>query len=685
MTKLDMEIQYVKGVGPKRAKLLKKLGIYTLEDLFYYMPKSYDDRSIFKNFTSCEIGERASFKLRVIGPSMISRPRKSMSILKIPVTDGEVNAYLIFFNQEYIKFQFQSDRLYLVNGIKKFMGGEIQISNINFEPLDEKNQNGKIVPIYSLTEGLTNNILIKLIKNALAENYFEIEEIIPQALVEKYGLMDRAQAIKNMHFPPNRDILVRARNRMVLEEFLVLQIGLYLIKNNNKTNGKGQVILGKTLVEEFIKTLPFNLTGAQLKVFKEIELDMESEKQMNRLVQGDVGSGKTLVALISMLKAVDSNYQCAMMAPTEILASQHYISINNFLKDFDLKVGLLTGSLSKKEKEKILEELKNGEIDILIGTHALIQDGVDFKNLGLVVTDEQHRFGVRQRSILSEKGKNPDILVMTATPIPRTLALILYGDLDISIIDELPPGRKEIKTYAVGMNLLDRVNNFINKQVELGRQAYIVCPLIEENETLDIRSAEEVYRTLSQGDLKNLRLGLLHGRMTPSEKDGIMEEFKNGEIDVMISTTVIEVGVDVPNSNIIVIYNAERFGLAQLHQLRGRVGRGQHQSYCILLNNSNSDIARERMRIMQNSSDGFVISEKDLEIRGPGEFLGTKQHGLPELRIANIFTDIKVLKLAQEEASNLVRKDPKLSKIENIFIKNEIISKFKNIENISFN
>lgn len=684
MSKLDLDIQYIKGVGPKRASLLRKMGINNLEDLLYYVPKTYDDRSIFKSLRTCEIGERASFKLRLLGMATVLRPRKNMTILKLPVTDGETNGYLVFFNQEYLKFQFQSGKTYLVHGVKKLMAGEIQISNASFEEETEENKDGNIQPIYGLTEGLTNNNLIKIIGNALRENYYAIEEIIPRPLVEAYGLMDRREALRTMHFPESRDRLVRARNRMVLEEFLVLQLGLYLIKSGKKEN-EGNLMEARKLAGEFLRGLDFKLTDAQLRVFEEIAGDMGSKKLMNRLVQGDVGSGKTLVALLAMLIAVESGYQAAMMAPTEILASQHYLSISNFLKAFDIRLGLLIGSLKAREKAELLEKLEAGEIDILIGTHALIQEGVDFKRLGLVVTDEQHRFGVKQRSDLSDKGRNPDILVMTATPIPRTLALILYGDLDISIIDELPPGRRPIETYAVGMNMVDRVHGFIKKQVEAGRQAYIVCPLIEENEVLDIRSAQEVYEDLSRGDFKDLSLGLLHGKMTPGDKERIMEDFKKGDLDILVSTTVIEVGVDVPNSNIILIYNAERFGLAQLHQLRGRVGRGQHQSYCILLNNSNNDIARERMRIMQSSSDGFVISEKDLEIRGPGEFFGTRQHGLPELRIANIFMDMQVLKLAQKEARLLIERDPALEAEENRAIKISIMEKFKTLENISFN
>lgn len=685
MRSLYMDIRFLTGVGPKRKKQLNKLGIKTLEDLFYYIPREYDDRSVFKKISECKNGEKASFKLQVIGEATVLRPRRNMSILKIPVSDGETNVYLTWFNQEYLKHRLRPGKTYLVNGIKQRRGMETQISNPVFEEEGKENLIGKIIPIYPLTEGLTNNIISMVIEKAFDDYGDLLEEFIPKSIVDKYGLMDIKDALKNLHFPENADIFIRARNRVVLEELLTLQLGLYIIKNKNVSEDLGLIFPEDHLVEDFIKTLPFELTKAQARVYEEISEDMLEEKNMNRLVQGDVGSGKTIVALLGMLRAISSGYQATMMAPTEILARQHHNSLKSFLSGMNIEVDLLIGSLSKKEKDQVLEKLKNGETDILIGTHAIIQEGVEFKKLGFVVTDEQHRFGVKQRAALAEKGNNPDILVMTATPIPRTLALILYGDLDISIIDELPPGRKEIETFAVGFDMLDRINLFIKKQLDQGRQAYIVCPLIEESDKLSINSAEEVYMQLKENAFRDYRLGLLHGKMKPGEKDEIMEEFKIGNIDILVSTTVIEVGVDVPNSNIMVIYNSERFGLAQLHQLRGRVGRGEFQSYCILINDSNTQIARERMRIMQSSSDGFIISEKDLELRGPGEFFGTRQHGLPELRVANLFRDMKILKLAQKEADILIEEDPLLENIENAKINNKIKERFRAIEDISFN
>ena len=430
-------------------------------------------------------------------------------------------------------------------------------------------------------------------------------------------------------------------------------------------------------MSDVINDLPFHLTKAQLRVLEEIDKDMESSKAMNRLLQGDVGSGKTIVAMIAAYKAVKSGYQMAIMAPTSILASQHMESFEAILSKYNIKCELLLGSTTKKKKEEILERLRNGEIDILIGTHSLLEENVIFKNLGLVVTDEQHRFGVRQRGMIASKGKNPDVLVMTATPIPRTLALILYGDLDISIIDELPPNRKKIETYAVRKSMEERINNFIKKQMDAGRQAYIVCPLVEENEEMDLQSVLKLAEKYRTEVFPDYRVEYLHGKMRPKEKDEIMQRFKNKEIDVLISTTVIEVGVNVPNANIMVIENAERFGLAQLHQLRGRVGRGEYQSYCILKYEGNSEMIRKRMKVMQDTNDGFVISEKDLELRGSGEFFGTKQHGLPEFKIANLFEDIKLLKLVQSICSKILQEDPLLEQEKNQRLKQLVEEKFK--------
>ncbi len=676
---MAVNIQYLKGVGPKRASRLRKLNINTVEDLMYFIPRDYDDRSKFKTLRECMIGEKVSLEVEIIGKANILRPRRNLSIIKIPVKDSSHNAYLVWFNQEYLKDKFIVGEKIIVNGKINKVGMEIQIMSPVFEKSGTMNKVGRITPIYSLTEGLTNNEIMKIIDYSIKEYINQIREFLPQEIIDKYDLMDIKDAIINVHFPMNSVLLEKARKRLSFQELLTLQMGLFIIKNRNFTNNKG-IRFNKTVeINDFIQKLPFELTNSQIKVFKEIEADMENDIQMNRLVQGDVGSGKTIIAVLAMFKAISSGYQAVMMAPTEILASQHFESIRKFFSGYNIRTELLVGSLSPKAKEEILLDLKEGRIDILIGTHAVIQENVEFNRLGLAITDEQHRFGVKQRAILSHKGNNPDVIVMTATPIPRTLALILYGDLDVSIIDELPPGRKEIETYAVGPEMIERINNFIRKQILESRQAYIVCPLIEESETLTVNAAEELYKDFKDNIFKEFKVGLLHGKMKPKEKDLVMEEFKNHKIDILVSTTVIEVGVNVPNSNIMVIYNAERFGLAQLHQLRGRVGRGEHQSYCILINESNNQISRERMRVLQNSTDGFKISEKDLELRGPGEFFGTRQHGLPELKVANLFTDMDILKVAQKEAINIVNQDPNLELEKYRELKKKIQEMFSNL------
>lgn len=680
MENLSMSVQYIKGIGPKKAYNLKRLNIVTIEDLIYFVPRDYEDRTSLVTLKESNIGEKNTLEVEITGVANIIRPRKNMSILKIPIKDNSTAGYLTWFNQEYLKDKFKIGEIYRVNGKVNKMGLEFQIMNPAFETLDQSQKTGRILPIYALTEGVTNNEMIRIVNFALNSSMKYIEEVLPTELREKYKLLGIDESLKNIHNPKNMDLLKKSRYRLVFEELLILQLGLFIIKNKSYSKESGISFNRISEMEGFINDLPFNLTGAQNKVLKEIEDDMDKPKQMNRLVQGDVGSGKTVVAVLAMFRAVKEGYQAAMMAPTEILATQHFESLTNFFKEYGIRCELLVGSLTSKNKEKVLMDLREGNIDIIVGTHAIIQENVEFYNLGLAITDEQHRFGVKQRSILNQKGANPDILVMTATPIPRTLALILYGDLDISIIDELPPGRKEIETFAVGFDMVERVNKFIEKQLLEGRQAYIVCPLIEESETLDVNSAEELYETLKMV-FNNYKVGLLHGRMKSKDKDETMNNFKNHELDILVSTTVIEVGVNVPNSNIMVIYNSERFGLAQLHQLRGRVGRGEYQSYCILLNGSKNPIARERMRILQASSDGFQISERDLELRGPGEFFGTKQHGLPELKIANLIRDIDVLKLVQKEAQEIMIDDHNLSSDKYKYIRFKIIEMFKNIGN----
>ena len=549
-----------------------------------------------------------------------------------------------------------------------------------FDEIENTNNTGKIIPIYPLTFSLTQNTLRKIIENGLqkVQEQGGLQETLPEYILEEYKLEKINEATKNIHFPKEFEDFKKARKRLVFEELLSTQLALLQLKNNNLTDKKGIKFNPEVHMSDVINTLPFNLTKAQLRVLQEIDENMESDKSMNRLLQGDVGSGKTIVAMIAAYKAVKSGYQAAILAPTAILATQHLNNFKNILDRFDIKCELLISGITKKNKEDILERLKDGRIDILIGTHAMIEENVEFKNLGLVVTDEQHRFGVKQRTKIAEKGKNPDVLVMSATPIPRTLALILYGDLDISIIDELPPNRKTIETFAVTKRMEERVNNFVKKQVDEGRQAYIVCPLVEESEeeNNDLKAVTTLYEKCQKETFSNYRVEYIHGKMRPKEKDDIMNRFKKGEIDILISTTVIEVGVDVPNASIMVIEDAQRFGLAQLHQLRGRVGRGEYKSYCVLKYNGNGQNTKERMKVMCETNDGFVISQKDLELRGSGDFFGTAQHGIPDFKISNLFTDMDILKLAQEAAISIVDKDRKLEKEENKLLKELVKDKF---------
>ena len=556
--------------------------------------------------------------------------------------------------------------------------GKIDLTSPVFDEIEKKNNTGKIIPLYPLTFSLSQNTIRKIIENGLkdVEEDGGLKETLPQYILNEYKLEEINKAIETVHFPKEFADFEIARKRFVFEELLSTQLALLQLKNSNLKDHKGISFSKDAHMSDVINSLPFNLTKAQLRVLEEIDKNMEQDKSMNRLLQGDVGSGKTVVAMISAYKAVKSGYQVAVLAPTAILATQHLENFQKILKKFDIRCELLISGITKKKKTEILEKLQNGEIDILIGTHAMLEENVTFKNLGLVVTDEQHRFGVKQRITMAQKGENPDVLVMSATPIPRTLALILYGDLDISVIDELPPNRKKIETFAVTKALEDRVNNFVKKQVDEGRQAYIVCPLVEESEENDLQSVISLYEKCKTEVFPNYRIEYIHGKMKQKEKDDIMERFKNGEIDILISTTVIEVGVDVPNSSIMVIEDAQRFGLAQLHQLRGRVGRGEYQSYCILKYEGKGKNTRERMKIMTQTNDGFVISQKDLELRGSGDFFGTNQHGIPDFKIANLFTDIDILKLAQEAAIKIVNDDEKLEKPENILLKELVKDKF---------
>lgn len=685
MNNLNKEIQFVKGIGPKRAEKLQKLNIFTLKDLIYYFPRQYEDRSVVKKISQLENEDKVSIKGIIVKIDTYS-PKKGMKITRMDIRDESGYIKMSFFNQEYITKVFKSGDSILAFGKVKVENNFKEFIPIEVEHYANKpTSTCKIEPVYPLTYGLSNKELQGMIRTVLVKEEFKVEEYLPTYLLEKYKLCGIDFAIRNIHSPSSKEALKIALYRLVFEEFLILQLGLFYFKSGINESS-GIEFDEKEKLKDIINSLPFNLTKAQSRALNEIINDMTSSKVMNRLVQGDVGSGKTVVALLALANVVLNGYQGALMAPTEILASQHYDSFKEILESFNIKSELLVGSLTKKQKEKVLQKVKNQEIDILIGTHALIEDKVEFKNLGMVITDEQHRFGVRQRGRLSNKGDSPDILVMTATPIPRTLALILYGDLDISIIDELPPGRQPIETIAIEhKRRKEAYENLVRDEVEKGRQVYVVCPLVEESEKIEATSASELVEELKREFFSDLRVGILHGKMRPSEKDAVMDDFKNKKLDILVSTTVIEVGVNVPNATLMIIENAERFGLAQLHQLRGRVGRGKHKSYCILIYNSKTEVCKERMAIMEETTDGFKISQKDLEIRGPGEFFGTRQHGLPELRVANIFKHIKILKQAQLEARYIIGQDIKLQLIENKKIKEEILYKFSEREEISLN
>ena len=675
MVDLNKDVKYVKTVGPNRVKLLNKLNIYTLKDLITYYPRDYQDRGKPKNLYECIDGEETLIEAMPVA-KMTEMHRGKMTISKLTVRDQTGVCYITWFNQGYLRDVFVPGKMYKFFGKITIKGGRIEMNSPVYDEINQNKNTGKIIPIYPLTYELKQNTLRKIIENGLIEVKDKLEETLPEYILKENNLWEINKTIERIHFPEELSGFNKARERLVFEELLTMQLALLKLKNNYETEHNGIQFSKQVQMSDIINILPFKLTKAQLRVLEEIDRDMESDKCMNRLLQGDVGSGKTVVAMISAYKAVKSGYQAAIMAPTAILASQHLESFEEILQKFGIRCELLISNISKKKKTEILEKLQNGEIDVLIGTHAILEENVVFKNLGLIVTDEQHRFGVKQRSVIASKGKNPDVIAMSATPIPRTLALILYGDLDISIIDELPPNRKKIETFAVRKSMEERVNAFIKKQIQEGRQIYVVCPLIEDNEEMGLKSVLDLVEKYQKETFSEYRVSYLYGKMKAKEKEEIMQEFKNGNIDILVSTTVIEVGVNVPNASIMVVENAERFGLAQLHQLRGRVGRGEYQSYCILKYEGNGETTRQRMKVMCDTNDGFVISEKDLELRGSGDFFGTEQHGLPEFKIANLFEDIGILKKVQKIAIEIMEKDPKLEKQENKRLNKLVKDKF---------
>ena len=676
MIEQNTKIQFLKGVGEKRAALLSKLGINTVGDLLRYYPRGYRDWSKTVPISQAVIGDECCIRAVCDKTPRGAVIKKGLTVFKTSATDGNDKIAITIFNNKYAAQSLEQGEEYLFYG--KISGNLYSKEMVSPLILKDDGRSDIIHPIYPLTQGINSKYIEKLIKSALVLCPDCFEDPIPLSLREKLCLMEINQAIKQIHFPDSEDYLAEARRRLVFEELFVLQTGLMKMKGIAKN--KSEIIIDPSPVSQFLSTLPFKPTGAQSRAVSECLNQMNSGFVMNRLLQGDVGSGKTLVAAAVIYAAVKSGYQTAFMAPTEILASQHFKTLTSFFKNSEIKTELLTGSMTKKKKNEIKQSVLNGETDVLIGTHALLQSDVEFKNIGLVITDEQHRFGVRQRNALSEKGQTPHTLVMSATPIPRTLALIIYGDLDLSVLDEMPPGRQVTETYCIDSRKRKRAFNYIKKHLDSGFQGYIVCPLIEESETgADLAAAEDYAEDLCRNEFKDYNVGLLHGKMKPNEKDKIMSRFACGEIQLLVSTTVIEVGVDVPNAVIMVIENAERFGLSQLHQLRGRIGRGSEKSTCILITDSSGDATKKRMKIMTQTTDGFKIADEDLKLRGPGDFFGSRQHGLPDLKIA-MLTDTFTIKESGKYASDIIKTDYNLDLPEHQALKRSVDALFnKNI------
>jgi len=670
---LDTPLQYVKGVGPRKGEGLAEKGFHRVEDFLFHLPFRYEDRSRFASIESLRPGTRATIRGKIISATLKRTRKRGFTIFEAVVDDGTAGIGLVWFNQPYLRDILKSGREVILYGeaaLSRYRGRALQMENPQYEILSrdgtEAIHTGRVVPIYQRLGDLSPRMARAIMHNILDALPERLPDPLPEPLWRPRGMMERGEALRRIHFPPEgADIELwqargsEAHKRLIFEEFFLLQLALGLRREGVEAEQRAAPYATSPAIrEKLLAVLPFRLTGAQKRVFREIVDDLTSPRPMNRLLQGDVGSGKTIVALLAMLLAVENGKQAALMAPTEILAEQHARGMTALLSGARYRLQLLTGAMTAAERRPVLRGIEDGYLHILVGTHALIQESVMFRNLGLVVIDEQHRFGVVQRAALRGKGpsgSSPDVLVMTATPIPRSLALTVYGDLDLSVIDELPPGRHPIRTHLRAESARPRIYDFIRAEAAKGRQAYVVLPLVEESEKSDLRAAVEMAEDLSSKTFKDLTVGLLHGRMKPEQRDLTMRSFAAGEIDVLVSTTVIEVGIDVPNASTMVIEHAERFGLSQLHQLRGRVGRGPHASHCVLVHGDDlSEEARQRLKVMEESSDGFVIAEKDLELRGPGEFLGTRQSGLPEIRVGNIIRDFALLEEARRESQRIL-------------------------------
>lgn len=665
-------VTVLKGVGPKKAELLGKFNIKSVEDMLFFFPRDYEDRRNVMHICDLKNGQPALVKAKVSAVIKDGYRRGKKQLLRLSVFDGTGSLEVVFFNARYLQNSFHKGDEYVFYGKPQNNFGKLQLVHPEFNRSEDAESG--ILPVYPLKKGISQKDMREW-QRSIHHLICREKEFLSEDILRENRLCSIEYALENIHFPKEKQKLLEAKYRLIFDELLVLQTGMFAVRQNIK-EGKNGIGFSKAVdVAPYINRMPYSLTIAQKRCVEDILRDLESTKMMNRLIQGDVGSGKTAVAEIAMYKTVKSGYQAVLMAPTEILARQHYDGFCRNFESHGIKVGFLSGSMKAAEKRDVIDMLKTGDINILVGTHAIIRPEVEFKKLGLVITDEQHRFGVNQRIKLKEKGKHPNVLVMTATPIPRTLAVILYGDLDVSVIDELPPGRREIKTKSLSAADRSKAYDFMEKQLSEGRQAYVVAPLIEESEVLDVKSAEEIAAELKKR-FDSFNVALLHGAMKQNEKDSIMESFYRGSIDVLVATVVIEVGINVPNASVILIENAERFGLAQLHQLRGRVGRGKYQSYCILISDLESEIAKKRAEIMERSSDGFYIAEEDMKIRGPGEIFGTRQHGLPDLNISDLAKHLKILNHAKETAKKILRNDPLLEKQENAMLRKRVIKLF---------
>ncbi|WP_405722388.1 ATP-dependent DNA helicase RecG [Anaerovibrio slackiae] len=665
---LSDDIEVLKGVGPKKAQQLHGLGLCSLFDLLTHFPRSYEDQSSITPIGRLEAGERATVAGIITGLQEKRAGRRGMVILTATISDGTGFLQLTWFNQKFLKQKLKTGRRIFASGRTAYAyGGQGQLAMsqmTSFEIVEDEGADMEakcgILPVYSAGENVKQSMLRALTEQllGLAEaGELAVPEVIPEGVRQQYGLLPRLQACRQIHYPEDRQQVEKARYRLAFEELYLIQYGLMLLKKRRQERQQGiRFASCGSLTGGVLSSLPFRLTDDQQNAWQDICNDMERPVPMRRLVQGDVGSGKTVIAMLALVKAVENGFQGAMMAPTEILARQHFESFSGSLEPLGIRVALLSGRLTKKAKQEMYDRLAAHEIDIVIGTHALIQEDVSFANLGLVVTDEQHRFGINQRAVLEKKGRLvPDVLVMTATPIPRTLTLTVYGDLEVSLIRQLPPGRKPVRTFVRGRDRRELIYKFVLEEIKKGRQAYVVCPLIEMNEDSGLSSAQEVYEELTGGIFYGIKCGLVHGKLKQKEKEELMQEFYEGKIKLLVATTVIEVGVNVPNASIMVVENAQRFGLAQLHQLRGRIGRGEYASYCIFVAEERTEAARQRMEIMERTTDGFVLAEEDLKLRGPGQFFGSMQHGLPDLKIADVGQDIDILLRARQAAMETVK------------------------------